>query len=685
VVTIRLLTPAKALVLGAIILSGVWFSAACCQHVWAQSNEIPTELTVGAGEIRLDGKIRVVNATQQSLILDATSFTLTNGKMSPLAAPKPKTVIVNAATVLHVRGDMTHKVAFTALHDGVFAIVVGHDTGSGKDLPAREVAVWDAAEGGTFAFKDNHSAVAPEPIGVSVTAPNSGVVTPDTINPGVPDDQAAADENPNGAKNLVVNGSFEDVDDTGRPVGWSVVEKQAVKVVQDEKGNHYVRITATRPWQVPSIQTLLPLPPATQQLRIAARVRVKGLKQGPRDFEDARLSVQFLDANKKPMHYGPAPVPHGDMDWTVLSTRCEVPDQARYAIVTVGFGGSATGELSVDNVSVLVNAPLDAPSLPLGFPQGNFEQLDEKGNPLGWPVLDVRHQKIVEEEGNHFLRTSNDDPNGYPALTLTYRLDPTWQALKIRARMRARNLKVGQQTWQNARLNLTILDALGNRVGNIKVPELTQDSDWVTKETKIPIPENAPFLEIGPGMLAATGTFDIDDIQIEEEKVPNMPPRSLPVTAGFPEGKFEQVGDDGNPRGWHLSNPQHIQVAAENGNHFLRLTNENGQATVATEARFKLDPTAHGIKIKVRLRGKDLQVGATSLDNARLDCTFENSQHDRVGRLPNVPSLKQDSDWITLESRGIVPEGAFFIKLAPALVNTTGTFDVDDIQIEQLP
>src|SRR5688572_16773516 len=81
----------------------------------------------GAGEIRLDGKIRSISIDQNTFILDATSFTLPTGKMSKLAEAKPKTILLTGQAVLHVRGDAARKVALADLKPGVFAIVIGKD------------------------------------------------------------------------------------------------------------------------------------------------------------------------------------------------------------------------------------------------------------------------------------------------------------------------------------------------------------------------------------------------------------------------------------------------------------------------------------------------------------------------------------------------------------------------------
>jgi hypothetical protein len=87
--------------------------------------------------MRLDGAVRSVNPAQNSLVMDATSFTLPNGKTSQLPAPKPKTILVTAQTLIHLWGKVEEKVALGDLKVGRSVTVVGKDAGSGKELTAR--------------------------------------------------------------------------------------------------------------------------------------------------------------------------------------------------------------------------------------------------------------------------------------------------------------------------------------------------------------------------------------------------------------------------------------------------------------------------------------------------------------------------------------------------------------------
>lgn len=112
----------------------------------------PAELSLSAGEIQLEGKLRVANPAQRTGLLDVTSFTLPNGKSSHLSQPKGKTIVFDGQTFIHVRGDVSRRVTLQAIKNGVFAAVIGKDLGSGQSLSAREVAVWDHKANGVYSF-----------------------------------------------------------------------------------------------------------------------------------------------------------------------------------------------------------------------------------------------------------------------------------------------------------------------------------------------------------------------------------------------------------------------------------------------------------------------------------------------------------------------------------------------------
>ncbi|HEX8234331.1 MAG TPA: CAP domain-containing protein [Abditibacteriaceae bacterium] len=124
----------------------------CAQGGTATAPAPAAEFSLREGEILLEGKLSSATPAQKTFVLTASSFTLPNGKTSSLAPAKPKTVVIDAATTLHVRGNATQKVELDLVLPGVFMIVVGKDAGSGQALTARQVAVWDKVAAGKFSL-----------------------------------------------------------------------------------------------------------------------------------------------------------------------------------------------------------------------------------------------------------------------------------------------------------------------------------------------------------------------------------------------------------------------------------------------------------------------------------------------------------------------------------------------------
>ncbi len=146
------------------------------------------ELAVREGEIRVDGVVDSVNSQARSLVIRVRSFTLPDGRSSSLAAPKPKTVTVTDQTAIHRRGDPNATLAVGDLRPGWEASAVGPDLGSGKDLPARELAVAEPRKSAaatsaelvrTLAVKAKYLTISPDGkwLAVIPAEPNSNALT----------------------------------------------------------------------------------------------------------------------------------------------------------------------------------------------------------------------------------------------------------------------------------------------------------------------------------------------------------------------------------------------------------------------------------------------------------------------------------------------------------------------------
>ena len=127
----------KILVAGALL-------CALCAPVWAQNAPPPANPqadkkaapTVGAGELRLDGKIKaMLNVGQWQM--EAISWTSPRDVTTPFSDPKSKTIVIGADAYIHPLGE-TDKVALKDVKLGTRIAVIGKNAADGS-LTAREV------------------------------------------------------------------------------------------------------------------------------------------------------------------------------------------------------------------------------------------------------------------------------------------------------------------------------------------------------------------------------------------------------------------------------------------------------------------------------------------------------------------------------------------------------------------
>ncbi len=105
---------------------------------------------------------------------------------------------------------------------------------------------------------------------------------------------------------LLPNGDLEtDADRNGWPDQWPTLKEGAAYLEED--GNHFIRLTATEPNKLILLYVLVPLPAGVSALELTWRQRVSGFKRGKEAWHDARIMMEFKDAQgaklkEKPGH-----------------------------------------------------------------------------------------------------------------------------------------------------------------------------------------------------------------------------------------------------------------------------------------------------------------------------------------------------------------------------------------------
>jgi hypothetical protein len=543
----------------AVVLCGVLFFGVG-RDVGAQDAK-SVSLAPAEGEILLDGSIVAVT-TPNSFILGVSAFTLPNGKTNALTPAKPKTITISPQTQIRVRGQAEPLLSVGDLKTGVRVLVIGPDAGSGAALTARQIAAWDSEANGAFQLS-------------TLVRKGQPVVPP------VPAEAAPVNPFP--------IGDFERNDGSLDPA-WRPSPGTLPRIVTEENGNRYAQISSDDPkgWRL--ILTTVTVEPAWKTLKVAARLKVRNLKTGDLDWKTGRVWWQFTDDAGKVLEYGRGLMLSEDSDWKALNTTVAVPPGSTKMILQAGFS-QATGVLGVDDIALEPNAPMESRYLRADFPEGTFEELDAQGVPKGWKP-GKGQWKIIEENGNHYLRLSSDNPTLYVSMEGRFLLNPEWKAVSINARLRASNLKrkPDAKSWETARLGFQFENTRGERVGEWPATiELQSDTNWKVLGVKADIPLGAVYLRLSPLLQNTTGIFDVDEILVR----PIQPERALlpvhEIKTGLPEGTFELRDEKGNPAGWQLEGAA-TQIIKEEDNNFLRLTNDDARGTVLLPIQFALKP-----------------------------------------------------------------------------------------------
>jgi len=295
----------------------------------------------------------------------------------------------------------------------------------------------------------------------------------------------------------------------------------------------------------------------------------------------------------------------------------------------------------------------------------------------------------MDESGNRYLRLTNDDASRVVMADQKIALDPAWKSIKISARLRAHNLKAGSLTYQDARVSGAFQNAAGTKISNwLNGPSLRTDTaNWVQRTVTLDIPAGASVLYLELALLNTTGQADFDDVSV----VPQVSSSgSADAAGGLVAGpdavinpSMEATDTDDGLAGWFIHErfkPQ-AQILTENGNRFLRLTNDDPSHTVFADQTIKVDPSWKAVTVSARMRASNFKLGKTASQDGRVAFAFKDESGQRVGNWPPVPRVQKDTPWITRTVTVDVPSAAKTIYLQLLILDATGTVDFDDVSV----
>ena len=186
--------------------------------------------------------------------------------------------------------------------------------------------------------------------------------------------------------------------------------------------------------------------------------------------------------------------------------------------------GTAAALLMAGALSQMVNAE-DAANI---VTNGNFEtSVKTPGWPDDWAQLKTGGS-WEEEKGNHFLRMTSTTPGSMVMLYRQIPIPAGATTLELTWRQRVSNLKVGKESWFDARIMMEFKDDLDAKISPApSAPYTRKDtSGWQEKSMRLTVPAGATMLKFMPALFQVeSGTFDLDDISLK-----------IPAAAPTPEG-----------------------------------------------------------------------------------------------------------------------------------------------------
>ncbi|MET0263731.1 MAG: cellulase family glycosylhydrolase [Rariglobus sp.] len=150
---------------------------------------------------------------------------------------------------------------------------------------------------------------------------------------------------------LLPNGTFENVSaGTGRPADWPNAPFASWPI---EDGNRFLRIQSVEPLKMHSLQVEVPVPADVRALELSFRARVTNLKKGEKPWHDARIIIDFQDAEGKRIgNAPPAYFAANTKGWQNRTTRFLVPKNVNTLVLMPALFEAQSGTFDLDDITL---------------------------------------------------------------------------------------------------------------------------------------------------------------------------------------------------------------------------------------------------------------------------------------------------------------------------------------------
>jgi hypothetical protein len=319
--------------------------------------------------------------------------------------------------------------------------------------------------------------------------------------------------------NWLVNGDFS------QDGAW----EQALERVDGPPGMRAAGLSNDAPRWRAYRQDVALTAPAPRAIEVSGWMTAQGVRKGDQDWQVARITVVFFDAQGVQVGGWPAAVASadGDAPWRLYANQYEVPPTAARAQVCLLLD-TCTGSAAWAGLRMLVfdhdGKPLAAGSRAShpGLAQAAAPETDNWLRDPGF-----------EEPGSRDWNLGAVWPEGHDSLHSLHFYDaqPKWDQARqsvgfngqhpatvlVAAWIRTQGVEQGRETWETARLIPDFHDAQGKQLGGWQAAaaSLTGTSDWKRYERSYPVPPGAEGVALDLGMGNCRGEAWFDDVELK--------------------------------------------------------------------------------------------------------------------------------------------------------------------------
>jgi hypothetical protein len=316
------------------------------------------------------------------------------------------------------------------------------------------------------------------------------------------------------------------------------------------------------------------------------------------------------------------------------------------------------------------------------FGDGNFESLSVGALPQTWQPMNGERAVVVSQGGNKWLRITNSNTTDAVGFTRNVPLPAGSKLVLVSARMKTSDIKMGNEGWHEPRVVLRFANDKGDMVGDYpSIPNVRFNSDWITREVALEIPEGATQLQMQPGLWLSSGVLEIDDIKVVPYRSARdfYNARAVAFQATFPEGTFAQAGENGAPAGWSVPGPQ-FRVATVDGAKVLRITSSALDGDLAGSTVVRADPKWAAVNVKMQARATNFQPGSYGWKQARVQVHYLDENGKQISE-STLASIGGNAEWREYSTNAPMPENARYLRLTAGFERAAGTLEIRNIAL----